>query len=321
MKRGSRLPGIWLLIGALGPLVGVEPFTVKPADAAPVVDQQQSTFDTTVGRLLIGGADSQKLAQTVTAGISGVLTAVRLPVTCEATANLVVEIQGVTSGGLGEPDGAVLTSQTITGASLPSFPGGVVSFRDLVFSDPVFFDTGDRFAIVLTTGGTCQLVQGPLGDSYPGGIALFAARTVDPGWHCICGFTGARSDLPFQTLVESNPEVEVSIDIKPGGVPNNINPKSRGRIPVAVLSSPEFDAPAVVDHNALTFGRRGDETSLAFCTSPEDVNGDGLLDLVCHFETSAAGFQPGDTHGILKGRTLSGVPLKGSDSIRVVPSR
>ena len=34
------------------------------------------------------------------------------------------------------------------------------------------------------------------------------------------------------------------------------------------------------------------------------VNGDGLLDLVCHFQTRSTGFQSGDTLGILIGKTF-----------------
>ena len=113
----------------------------------------------------------------------------------------------------------------------------------------------------------------------------------------------------------------VDIDIKPGDGPNSINPRSRGKIPVAILSSLTFDVPSEVDTSSLTFGRTGDESSLAFC-NPEDVNGDGLPDLICHFETKKTGFRAGDTQGVLKGETRDGVPIKGTDSVRIVlPNR
>lgn len=116
-----------------------------------------------------------------------------------------------------------------------------------------------------------------------------------------------------------NPVRTVGIDIKPGSDPNTINPRSRGTIPVAILSTADFDAPTEVDRSSLTFGRTGDEPSLAFCTrSAEDVNLDGLLDLVCHFENQKTGFQVGDTEGILKGQTTHGVPIEGRDAVRVV---
>jgi sugar lactone lactonase YvrE len=116
--------------------------------------------------------------------------------------------------------------------------------------------------------------------------------------------------------------LRISIDIKPGSFPNSINPKSRGKIPVAILSSATFNALAQVDQGSLKFGRTGDEPSLAFCSSSgEDVNGDNLLDLVCHFHTLTAAFQSGDTQGTLKGKTTSGTPITGTDSVRIVPPK
>ncbi|NOZ29290.1 MAG: hypothetical protein GXP39_14735 [Chloroflexi bacterium] len=133
--------------------------------------------------------------------------------------------------------------------------------------------------------------------------------------------------IPAEPLMEPPSEDcplfrEISIDIKPGSFPNSINPKSRGKIPVAILSSPDFNAPDEVDRTSLTFGATGNEASLAFCkSSSKDINDDGLPDLLCHFYTQKAGFQPGDTEGILKGKTVAGIPFIGSDSVRIVPCR
>ena len=110
----------------------------------------------------------------------------------------------------------------------------------------------------------------------------------------------------------------VDIDIRPGKMPNTINLRSHGKIPVAILSSSTFDAPSQVDTASLTFGHTGNEASLAFCEgASKDVNDDGLPDLVCRFSIQAAGFLPGDTQGVLRGKTPAGVPIKGTDSVRV----
>ena len=123
------------------------------------------------------------------------------------------------------------------------------------------------------------------------------------------------------TVTESE-VIEVSIHIKPEGYPNPINPKSRGKIPVAILSHRGFNAVSVVDITSLTFGRTGDEKSLAFCNAGgEDVNGDGYPDLVCHFATQMTGFICGDTEGKLKGRKRDGIPIKGKDSVKIVPCK
>ena len=95
---------------------------------------------------------------------------------------------------------------------------------------------------------------------------------------------------------------------------------------MAILSTPDFDALGEVDRTSMTFGRTGDENSLhrlgrdgvSNC-GEADANDDDLLDLVCHFETQKTGFNPGGTEGILKGQTLDGAPIEGSDSVRIVP--
>ena len=126
--------------------------------------------------------------------------------------------------------------------------------------------------------------------------------------------------LPFLPVlsIEVSTEQIVDIDIKPGSMPNSINRQSRGKVPVAILSSPTFNAPVEVDATSLTFGRTGTETSFAFCSGPEDLNGDGLLDMACHFNTESTGFLLGDTQGVLEGRTLLGGAIKGADSVRIV---
>jgi hypothetical protein len=115
--------------------------------------------------------------------------------------------------------------------------------------------------------------------------------------------------------------IPVDISIKPDATPPvPINARSHGTIPVAILSTPTFNAVTSVDASSLTFGRTGNEQSLAFCnTGGEDVNGDGLPDLVCHFQTQLTGFQSGDALGILKGKTVQGGPTIGQEAIVLVP--
>jgi hypothetical protein len=120
----------------------------------------------------------------------------------------------------------------------------------------------------------------------------------------------------------------IQIDIKPGSDPNSINPGNKGTIPVAILSTEWFKAPEEVDPSSLAFGpgeaplhEIGGKNKKPHC-SAEDVNDDGLLDLVCHFKTQETGFESGDTEGILKGQTLDGIPMaiEGRDSVQIVPS-
>jgi hypothetical protein len=110
--------------------------------------------------------------------------------------------------------------------------------------------------------------------------------------------------------------VHVDIDIKPGGSPNSINPRSKGHIPVAVLKTDSFDA-STIDPSTVQFGRKGKEAA-PLHSSLEDVDWDGDLDLVLQFETQATGIQCGDSSARLTGKTLDAQQLEGSDSIRTV---
>lgn len=145
---------------------------------------------------------------------------------------------------------------------------------------------------------------------------------LGPGDHDIC-VTASGSDAGGAGSLEECVTIHliqlVGIDIKPDSYPNSINTKNKGTIPVGILSDPTFYAPDQVDTESLTFGVTGDENSLEFCSpGPEDVNGDGLLDLVCHFRTQDTGFVPGDEVGILKGLDMYGWPFQGSDSVRIL---
>ncbi len=123
----------------------------------------------------------------------------------------------------------------------------------------------------------------------------------------------------IQAYLNSLNTLIVAIDVKPGQDPPSINPGSHGNTPVAILSTSTFNATAQVNQSSLTFGRTGDEPSFAFCSGAEDVNGDGLPDLVCHFTTTQTGFQQGDTTAVLKGKTTSGRQLMGTDTVVIVP--
>jgi len=156
-------------------------------------------------------------------------------------------------------------------------------------------------------------------DASAAGWTITAAADINDRGQIAATALGADG---FYHAVRLDPTTLLFVDIKPGDAVNRINPKSKGKIPVAILSTPAFDAPARIDPIALTFGRTGDETSLAFCEgTPVDANGDGLADLVCHFYTEATGFQPGDLQGVMKAKTASGVAMAGSDAVSIVPQK
>ena len=110
----------------------------------------------------------------------------------------------------------------------------------------------------------------------------------------------------------------VQMVIHPGSFPNasTINPKSKGVIPVAILSTNTFDA-TTVNPASVKFGpAEAVETHGRGHT--EDVNRDGWRDLVVHFHTQDTGIVCGNTSVSLTGTTFSGQTFKGSASIRTV---
>ena len=57
-----------------------------------------------------------------------------------------------------------------------------------------------------------------------------------------------------------------------------------------------------------------------FCNeNGEDVNGDGLLDLVCHFDNQMTVLvHPKYNYGNLRGYTVDGTPLEGMDIVTIL---
>ena len=106
----------------------------------------------------------------------------------------------------------------------------------------------------------------------------------------------------------------VQIDIKPGSDPNSINPRSRGVIPVAILTTETFDA-STVDPNTVEFGPNG---AAPVHAALEDVDGDADLDLILHFKTQETGIACGDTSASLTGETTGGQTIEGSDAVNMV---
>ena len=120
----------------------------------------------------------------------------------------------------------------------------------------------------------------------------------------------------------SSPALQINISIKPGkNEVAPLNPKARGRVPVALLSSDDFD-PKEVDVNSLTFGHSGSEESLEKCNKPSaDLNKDGIRDLICHFDNQLTGFRKGDLEGVLKGSMKDRTAIEGRGLLRVVPEK
>jgi len=109
----------------------------------------------------------------------------------------------------------------------------------------------------------------------------------------------------------------VMIDVKPGSDPGSINPGSKGKTPVAILTTDTFDA-IQVDPLSVQFGPQGAVESHGRA-HVEDIDDDGDIDLVLHFTSQDTGVQCGDSEITLTGETFDGQLISGSDAISTVP--
>ena len=96
--------------------------------------------------------------------------------------------------------------------------------------------------------------------------------------------------------------------------------RSGGNVPVAIFSSATFDAttvePITVTLASAPVKLKGKGTPMS---SSEDVNDDGLMDLVVHVDTEALQLSETDEEAVLEGQTSNGTPIRGVDTVRVVP--
>ena len=109
--------------------------------------------------------------------------------------------------------------------------------------------------------------------------------------------------------------IQVQIDITPGAFPNTINLSSGGFVPVAVLTTPTFDAATVAVSTVLFAGATPVRSSLV------DVDADGDLDLLVQFAARSLNLTCASTQATLTGNTGAGTPIRGTDSVRIIRDR
>ena len=110
------------------------------------------------------------------------------------------------------------------------------------------------------------------------------------------GFRGMTGDFQLSVNDDGTPCTadvvcgpDVKINLKPGGNPNCVNPRNKGRVPVATYGTADFDV-TTIDPSSIEFGG----ASALRCSANKDVlmegptsvfTKDSITDLVCHFRT------------------------------------
>jgi hypothetical protein len=172
---------------------------------------------------------------------------------------------------------------------------------------PQFFNLDGTVPVTSSSTSTISVGPGPGPAPAPGGM--------------IASFTPA-GDYTLNIDGISSRVKQINIEIKPGSSElAPLNPRSQGKIPVAIMGAVGFDVHQV-KQTTLSFGSSGNEKSLSKCQpQAKDINKDGYADLLCHFENSASGFRSGDIEGIVKGELNGGARFEGHAVLKVVPSR
>ena len=213
--------------------------------------------------------------------------------------------------------------------------------------------------IYVQDGGTLNMYSGTIGTgcfinvgSGAAGITIYGTEFKVDGYPCDYGevtltgtirrgtLTGEYGDessidlwifsdtpINLQPPPSNGPE-EIQIDIKPGGNPNRINLKSKGVVPVALLTTDGFDAGNI------------DPTTVEFAGAApvrwklEDVDDDGALDMLFHFKTQdLVDLDENSTEAMLTGMMTStitstmtrepvdGKEIRGTDKVCIVPGK
>ena len=134
------------------------------------------------------------------------------------------------------------------------------------------------------------------------------------------GYVAIAAGGHYSIALKADPlPLEVEIDVKPGSDRNPINPRSRGLISVAILSTDTFDAttldPETIELSGakVAIRRRGE-----FLVQEKDVDHDGDIDLLVKIDSQGLVIEPGATIVTLTGRTFDGIRIEGSDDIALV---
>lgn len=197
-----------------------------------------------------------------------------------------------------------------TFATLPNVVGnGSLSF------------TGGTVMIPFTDASTITL-KAPftMGGSFSGRATGFLGISLPLTGSGIATLVLTRGEFlngsPFYTkqslIYRFGPQADVDIR------PNHINPRSRGKVRVAILSTDSFDASAIDLDTVTVAGAPIDiKPNGTTASSLQDINGDGLLDLVIHIDTSALQLNSFNSEAIVEGLTVNGKFFWGAGAIEV----
>ena len=166
----------------------------------------------------------------------------------------------------------------------------------------------------------------------PGSIGGWETPSLEAGF-----FTSGQVPLPpgtyyvelrtfcvvdFDTLFYGDFGIDATymIDVD---VLSSVNPRRRGVVPVAIFGSEQLDL-SMLNLATLRLGpgqaAPAHDLSEAWALNEhaQDLNGDGFMDLIVHFEAEGTGLDCGDASAVLTAKLADGSPLVGEDAIHTI---
>jgi len=174
--------------------------------------------------------------------------------------------------------------------------------------------------IELTIG--ISIIPGPTSSALMLNELISVGPSAQPGQSATCTlnfdlfeWAGSESSSVEQQITITVPTLvsPIEIDIKPGSDPNSININSRGLIPVAIIGSAVCEVSEIYT-DSISF-----EGASPIKEAFEDVDDDGITDLLLFFRTQDTRIGCGDTEATLTGMLTDNEFFIGTDSIKVVP--
>jgi hypothetical protein len=194
-------------------------------------------------------------------------------------------------------------------------------------------DPGAIMIGTLVNAATVQVHHNNISGNSPNGVTNKATASLDAENNWWGATDGPSGDGPgsgdsVSTNVDFDPwlaepqviinpceppqVIEVDIDIKPGSDPNSINLGSKGVVPVALLTTDDFDA-STVDPETVVFASAAPVRWVM-----EDVDGDGDIDMLFHFKTQELELTGDSSEATLTGNTDNEIPFMGTDAVNIV---
>ncbi len=310
---GTRTRNVAAVVAAVGIVAATGAGVAAPAEPEPgeLPEEAMELAGASAGDVVVGGAvdgDTDVDLYRVCAGDDGLAVTTALPALGNRTPRTDTVLWVLDAAGrpvAARDDDSNLESRSTVDLGPEAAPRGAY--------------------LVAVSGPVRQAADAAGGPLFRFGNATSTSRTLPASVADPSAVLGAWVPRPFvrpssgdyvltvQRSVDCGGVVEVDVEVRPGSDAPMVQTRARGVLPVAVLGSAEVPAESL-DPATVAVGPGA--APLVDGTALEDVDGDGLADLVGRVRTQDTGLVPGDAELCATASTTDGVDVAGCDEIR-----